>query len=555
MKKALLLFLLVLGIFLGWKGARAYKGSAPLSQSYFPTEEKPFVILVTSYNTAPYVEKNLLSLFSQSYENYRLIYIDDASSDATYEKVKESVRRLDTKKRTTLIHNPSHQGELMSIYNAAHGCLDHEIVILMRGEDFFAHENVLSTLNQKYADPHVWLTFGHSLEYPSFEKGGKLLSEKIVNNQSVRKVPWTAPHPYTFYAALFKQIHLEDLFYRGHPYPMGIDQALFLPLLEMGAHHHSACKEILYLKNEDHPLSEGMLHPDLRKECLAHLRSKTPYAPLQNLPEASYEQKQSADLIIFSKDAPLQLLAFLESLHNFVSGLNKVTVLYESSGTDFETGYLELKIDFPQIKFVKKSGPFKAQITQIAFDPSPPTSSYLLFAEDTLLITDTIDLLEAISHLSKTGAYGVFFTHHPNLRFCSDLQRYEPLPYFTALGGIGKKSPPFAWQFSCGMDDWNSPNSFQCALYKKEDLKKILIQIIDYDSADALLYAWGQFAPQDKLGLFYDRAKCIQLQLNESPKFLLQAFFAGKKIFLPPLFQTSTTSKQISPEITFISSD
>ena len=41
------------------------------------------VIVIASYNNERWVEENLKSVFMQDYSNYRVIYIDDASTDGT----------------------------------------------------------------------------------------------------------------------------------------------------------------------------------------------------------------------------------------------------------------------------------------------------------------------------------------------------------------------------------------------------------------------------------------------------------------------------------------
>ena len=39
-----------------------------------PIPEKPFVIVVPSYNNEKYCEQNLLSILGQEYQNFRVIY-------------------------------------------------------------------------------------------------------------------------------------------------------------------------------------------------------------------------------------------------------------------------------------------------------------------------------------------------------------------------------------------------------------------------------------------------------------------------------------------------
>ena len=45
--------------------------------------ERSIVVIIPSYNNVRWVEKNLMSVFEQKYENFRVIYIDDCSTDGT----------------------------------------------------------------------------------------------------------------------------------------------------------------------------------------------------------------------------------------------------------------------------------------------------------------------------------------------------------------------------------------------------------------------------------------------------------------------------------------
>ena len=52
-------------------------------------ESNHFTFIITSYNCEKWVESNLNSILSQNYENYDIVYIDDASTDYTFEKAKQ----------------------------------------------------------------------------------------------------------------------------------------------------------------------------------------------------------------------------------------------------------------------------------------------------------------------------------------------------------------------------------------------------------------------------------------------------------------------------------
>src|SRR3989338_1517611 len=93
------------------------------------TTEKLFVIIVCSYNNEAWVVKNLDSLFEQNYENYRIIYIDDNSTDSTADIVQNYLKKYDHTKRCLFIHKNTRQYKLANLYTTIHTlCYDDEIV-------------------------------------------------------------------------------------------------------------------------------------------------------------------------------------------------------------------------------------------------------------------------------------------------------------------------------------------------------------------------------------------------------------------------------------------
>ena len=67
--------------------------------------QKPLVIVIPSYNNKDWYDRNLGSVFSQKYKHYRIIYINDCSTDNTYDLVCNFVREQGQEHRTTIINN------------------------------------------------------------------------------------------------------------------------------------------------------------------------------------------------------------------------------------------------------------------------------------------------------------------------------------------------------------------------------------------------------------------------------------------------------------------
>lgn len=128
-------------------------------------EEKPMVIIIPSYNNQKWVVNNLRSVYKQCYSNYRVIYIDDCSTDSTYELALKTVKELDTHNRTTIIHNKVNRGAMANWYAAIHSCQDQEIIIQLDGDDELAHEHVLQRVNECYTQD-IWMTYGQFFQMP-----------------------------------------------------------------------------------------------------------------------------------------------------------------------------------------------------------------------------------------------------------------------------------------------------------------------------------------------------------------------------------------------------
>jgi len=249
--------------------------------------EKPFVIVIPSYNNAKYCEQNLLSILGQEYHNFRVIYLDDASTDETWNKVETLASLSPLKDRITLIHRKRNVGSLQNLYEAIQSCQDDEIVVRVDGDDFLAHPFVLKKLNKVYADPQVWMTYGNYLDYPSYNQNPKLCEEfpsYVIRTGAFRKYKWVSTHLQTFYAGLFKKISASHLMKDGSFLPMAGDVAFLLPLLEMAGSHTRYIKDVLYLYNRTNPISDHKKNLKLQSACEAHVRSLPVYPPLEKAP-------------------------------------------------------------------------------------------------------------------------------------------------------------------------------------------------------------------------------------------------------------------------------
>ncbi|MDE3045306.1 MAG: glycosyltransferase family 2 protein [Verrucomicrobiota bacterium] len=248
--------------------------AAAFQPSAYPLKNHSFVMVVIGFDNGASVEKTLQSIFSQNYDSYRLIYIDDASDDGSFELAKDLLYESGQMMRVTLVQNERKRGTLANLVRAVRACQDEEIVVVVGGEDWLAHEWVLSRLNQYYANSDLWMTYGQYREYPQYTLG----LSKPMGKGELRQKPFTAAHLKTFYAALFKQIPEKELRDGEKFFSASAELAYMFPLLEMAEGHSTFVPDVLYIGNRSVKEDREMAG---RAEKI--IRSKEPKAALAKL--------------------------------------------------------------------------------------------------------------------------------------------------------------------------------------------------------------------------------------------------------------------------------
>lgn len=238
-----------------------------------------FVVVIPSYKNEAWVERNLNSVFNQSKQNYRVIFIDDCSPDETFNRAKSMVEAQNQTERTTLIRNTQRLGALYNLYTAIHSCDDNEIIITVDGDDWFAHERVLDKLTEVYSNTNVWMTYGQYQSWPDNGAGcSTQIPQHITEHNSFRQFRWCSSHLRTFYAWLFKRINKEDLLDRaGNFYSMAWDLGFMFPMLEISGHHAKFIPDVLYIYNVANPINDSKVNLQLQQSLEREIRAKRKY--------------------------------------------------------------------------------------------------------------------------------------------------------------------------------------------------------------------------------------------------------------------------------------
>lgn len=254
--------------------------------SLYSKEEKSFVIVIPSYNNKDWYQKNLDSVFMQKYNNYRVIYIDDFSTDNTGQLVEEYIKKHKQESKVKLIKNTERKLALANHYDAVHSCKPNDIIVNLDGDDFLAHENVLEYLNNVYQDANIWLTYGQFKWYPyDLDWVCTQVPDEVIINNLFRNPNYyyTISHLRSFYAALFKNIKKDDLLYENKFYSMAADSAIMYPMLEMAGTHIKFIPDVLYIYNNANQLNDHKINEGLQKKINNYIKSLPKYQPLKFL--------------------------------------------------------------------------------------------------------------------------------------------------------------------------------------------------------------------------------------------------------------------------------
>lgn len=528
--------------------------------------ERAFVVIVTSFNNQEYAGRNLDSIIDQEYENFRVIYIDDCSTDSTYDILEKKIKKSNLSEKFTLIRNGTNLGAMENIFRSVHECRDDEIVVLVDGDDWLASHKVLETLNLYYEDPDVWITYGNYLNYPEYSEGiNEPVSSTALTDQCLKGRSFRTSHLRTFYAGLFKTIKIENFLHKGKFFPVCSSEALMLPMIERAQNHLAYIPEILYVQNLENPLADRKTHQDRIEYYNGYIRGLNKNEVLVQHPSSTDLNEDLTDIIVFSYDRPLQLFAFLESLETYGKGYGNVFVIYRASNKSYSSAYGRVKDNFRKCSFVKQSNSsphknFKPLVIDYVFNNERSHSPYITFAVDDIVIKDEIDFSHAVSMLQKYQAYGFYFRLGTTLDYCYMNNCRQKFPHFISLGGKLK-----AWQFSTGTGDWDYQNTLDLAVYSKKEIFSDLSEM-KYTYPNTFEEEWAKRANHKRVGLCYESSKMVNIPLNIVSEYnknnrqmrsystgdLLKYFQEGKKIDISKLYKIENHSAHIEYNPDFI---
>ena len=331
----------------------------------------PVVVVISSRNNAPYVKKNLQSVAFQKYPNFRIIYLDDQSTDDTVELVKYYSQEYGIEDKLKLVIMPERNRQGASRFRAYHMCDDDEIICMLDGDDWLYNMEVLSTVANQYIKGAM-VTYGSYLRY----NNGKLekflygpdenFNSSIAKTRDFRGHRWITQHLRTGYAGLFKRIRYLDLVDKNNEFlKVATDVCETMPILEMAYPQIAKISSPTYVYNVDasncHNTSyfrvgEFPEQKMIRQRALTHIKNTKPYSKVthKQLKTARYlypTYKHYITLEDVYQDKPNVDFIIIGTINNKKYSLDALVKLLDAC--QLPVLVLDLQINNPRFVFSK----------------------------------------------------------------------------------------------------------------------------------------------------------------------------------------------------------
>ncbi|MGH7552268.1 MAG: glycosyltransferase family 2 protein [Longimicrobiales bacterium] len=282
-----------------------------------------FILPVTLYNMSRWIGGTIESIRKQTHADFRCLIGDDLSTDdgaAVARRTIDGDGRFEVITHVEKMHSLGNIATLIELARPA----DDDVIVLVDGDDYLAHENVLKTLADIYNRQGCWLTYGSFRRTDRTEKDAvcREYSPRTIAKARYRRVDWRASHLKTFLYKLWRRIRpdaftvteaelaravrralltgrirywlnwrkirLADLLdSTGRFVRRPSDKAIMYPVLEMAGPKAFFVEEILYLYNrypQDPLFPVSKPEQKWHKRCLPDILEHKPrYARLTGL--------------------------------------------------------------------------------------------------------------------------------------------------------------------------------------------------------------------------------------------------------------------------------
>ncbi|MEM7392018.1 MAG: glycosyltransferase, partial [Verrucomicrobiota bacterium] len=223
-----------------------------------PETSNRIKVCVLFRNPGAFLDNCIESLLQQDYETFDMVFIDDASTDGSGDRVPVEDPRV------SLIQNRERRHPLRNSHTfLTEHCAPNDIAVFVDGDDWLACDDALSSINEWYNAYQCWVLYGQFRHAGNGRHGGSRPYPDPAAFQRLRQ-NWYASHIRTFRAGVYQEIAKQDPDYRcmkneaGAWYRAAGDVALMSAVMEVAGFDRTRFNDrVLYIYNDKNPLNEN----------------------------------------------------------------------------------------------------------------------------------------------------------------------------------------------------------------------------------------------------------------------------------------------------------
>jgi len=253
------------------------------------TKFMKLILISTFWNANNHVKNCINSIKSQYYTNFVSYFIDDMSTDNSYEIAKNTIGNDE---RFVLIKNSEKKFKTKNFIDIIRNNPKiewNDVIIEIDGDDQLSDNFVLGRINKIFQDSNIWLC---GTRWKDLK--GNLGNYAKPNPERARTTSWNFSHMRSFRVFLFRQIKDEHLKMNGEYFKGACDMGHAIPMLEMsGSEHFFYINEPLYTyvwhRNQSYSESGAIGNTTLQGQTAKYIYSLPKYEKLKILYEENLE--------------------------------------------------------------------------------------------------------------------------------------------------------------------------------------------------------------------------------------------------------------------------
>lgn len=193
-----------------------------------------FVIIAPTYNAEKTARQALLSLAAQRYDNWKLIVVDDMSTDDTARTILQLGAALNISSKIEYVFNKEKKWEVANVIEGLKRCQDTDIICRLDMDDYLTENDAFAILDNCYTNnPTLDVIWTAHRWFEGDQVTNMNISAALPKGADPYTHPWVSSHFKTFRKSLLNNVKDENFRGQDGNYFKRIgDQTFMLPALK-----------------------------------------------------------------------------------------------------------------------------------------------------------------------------------------------------------------------------------------------------------------------------------------------------------------------------------